>query len=125
MNQYVVNSRIEKVKLLLVDGYSRYGILEYSRKEWGTSRAQTDIYISKAKQRLREEYEPRREEELAKHIARREKIYQKAMETKDYWLALKTDQSLTELLGLTSNNSVVVLNTTIVIGGKKFERDKD
>jgi len=49
-----IELRIHEVKNLLSDGCTRADIVRYTAKKWGLAKRQTDEYITRAKEELRE-----------------------------------------------------------------------
>ena len=95
-----IRERIEQVKSMIIDGFTRYAILEHCRKTWGVKRASTDNYIAAATEEIEEEFTPIREKEIAKHLARHDRLYRHSLAKKDYRTALAVDDSAVKLKGL-------------------------
>jgi len=73
----VVNQRVETIKNMILDGYSRYKILEYTGKKWNIKRAMTDHYIARAQLRIAEEAKESDPEYFNKTKQRYERLFKK------------------------------------------------
>ena len=78
--------------------------MENGRQEWGIKRAQIYNYINKVFESWKEENKEISQDNYEKAIKRREYIYRKAIEEKDWLLALKTEKDIRELQGLYTKN---------------------
>jgi hypothetical protein len=92
--------RIEIIKLAIIDGKTRYMLLQYAAKNWGIKDRALDGLIARASKEIEDDYAPTKKRELGKHIARREQLFSKAKEKEDYRLALAVDDSTAKLKGL-------------------------
>lgn len=83
-----VEMRILRVYKMLARGYSRYEIHEYCRKEWGVKRGGVDIYMARARKRMKEDLECERDEFAAEIIASYRDLRRMAQEDKQHAVAL-------------------------------------
>jgi hypothetical protein len=107
-NKVEIRRRIEEVKLMLVEGYSRSEIVQFCSKDYRLGARGIDKYISKAFEEISLEFKPKAEKELVRHLARREYLFKKAINKNDLHLALKVDDSAAKLKGLLIDQAVVV-----------------
>jgi hypothetical protein len=99
--QNIVNERIAKISELMIEGKSRQNILQFNSENWNLSERQIDNYIGKATAIIKQELIKDSEFSLSKAIKRFEYIYQRAIETKDYRLAMQTNKEICTVQGLT------------------------
>lgn len=99
-SKQVVNERIEKTSQLMIDGKSRADIIQFSSENWKIGERQVDKYIAKAREFIQSEITRNIEFDYAKSIKRYENLYQKAIECKDYKLALSVNKEISNLQGL-------------------------
>jgi len=93
---------IERVKLIidfLLDGFSRYEIMQYTAEEWGIATRQTDEYIKFANNRIRRLANKAEEKSFDKVRCRLERQYRRAVESKDGHLARLLIQDMRKLYG--------------------------
>ena len=99
-SQNTVNERIIVVSELMIEGKNRQDILQFNSENWKLSERQVDTYISKATTLVKSELIKDVEFDLSKAIKRFEFIYKKAIEAKDYRLALQTNKDICTIQGL-------------------------
>jgi len=98
--QNIVNERIVNVVDMLIEGKNRQNILQFNSENWNLSERQIDSYIGKATAIIKSELVKDSEFSLSKAIKRFEFIYQRAIETKDYRLAMQTNKEICVIQGL-------------------------
>lgn len=95
-----VNERVMKVADMLIGGKSRISIIHYGSDTWSVGERQVEKYLAKARELIKGEIVKNLEFDYAKAIRRYEDLYQKAIDEKDYRLALSINKELTVLQGL-------------------------
>lgn len=95
-----VNERVMKVADMLIEGKSRISIIHYGSDAWNVGERQIEKYLAKARELIKGEIVKNLEFDYAKAIRRYEDLYQKAIDEKDYRLALSINKELTVLQGL-------------------------
>ena len=73
-----IELRIHEVKNLLSDGCTRADIVRYTAKKWGLAKRQTDEYITRAKEELRELNSANFKDKLSQITSCLWKLYKKA-----------------------------------------------
>lgn len=96
----IITQRVSKVSELLIKGANRDTILQNTSNLWNVSNRQIDSYISKAREVIKQSIIKNLEYDYAKAITRYENLYNKAIEEKDYRLALSINKEITVLQGL-------------------------
>lgn len=99
-SKLTINQRVAEVSEMLINGVNRASIVHYSSDNWDISERQVDKYISKARELIQSDIIKNLEFDYAKSIKRYESLYQKAIEIKDYRLALTVNKEITQLQGL-------------------------
>lgn len=99
-NINTINQRVIKVANMLIEGKSRISIVHYSSENWNIGERQVHKYITKARELIKAEIVKNLEFDYAKATRRYEDLYQKAIDEKDYRLALSINKELTVLQGL-------------------------
>lgn len=100
------DARVNKVFELLVNGFTRYQILQYAssskppKKDWNVTTRQIDSYISEATAMIAAEAEYLRPKEIGKALTRMNDIYQKSMKVQDYQRAIAAQREINALLSL-------------------------
>ena len=97
---YEIIQRVKLVIDFLLDGLSRYEILEYTRENWKLSRAQTDIYISRANTRIGRMANKAEQHSFDSIRVRLERQYRRSIQTKDSRLTLAVLDKMCKLYGL-------------------------
>jgi len=95
-----VNERVMKVADMLIGGKSRISIIHYGSDTWSVGERQVEKYLAKARELIKGGIVKNLEFDYAKAIRRYEDLYQKAIDEKDYRLALSINKELTVLQGL-------------------------
>jgi hypothetical protein len=95
-------ARVNKVYELLVNGFTRYQILQYvtTKTEWKIEARQVDNYIKAANALIANEAEYHRAREIGRAISRLNDLYQKCLKVQDYQRALAAQRELNTLLSL-------------------------
>jgi hypothetical protein len=107
-DQALVQSRVDEILRIRLDGASRTDILQYvAEKRWEISERQVDNYIQKTTEILRAQAKGARKGLLALHIGRREALYARAVNAGDYGRALAVLESLAKLQGLVTEKHQV------------------
>lgn len=104
----VVDQRVELVSKMMIDGQGRADIIHFSSDNWNISERQIDKYIAKAREVIQNDIIRNIEFDYAKSIKRYECIYQKAIQSKDFKLALLVNKEISSLQGL---NKVQMVHT--------------
>ena len=85
----VVEQRISAVEELLSQGAARWRIVRYAAEEgWGLSERQLDTYIQRATRRIAATFDQKREEFVARQLARLEHIADLATKERQYSAAV-------------------------------------
>jgi hypothetical protein len=96
--------RIEKVYNMLIDSYSRYSILQFTAKEWKLNTRQSDEYIAKATEKIKEHAKETIEDFTNESKAKFKKLFNIAMKNKDYREARQVIDTMSNVLGYTKLN---------------------
>lgn len=110
----IVEGRIEVIVELLISGMTSYAVIKYvlnpkNNLNWNIKQRQIEIYISKAKEKIRNSATNLDIDlELGKTIKRFELILKKAIANKDYKLAATVTEKLANLLNLQRKNDVPI-----------------
>ena len=99
-SQSIVNKRIVVISEMIIEGKNRQNILQFNSENWNLSERQIDNYISKATSIIKSELIKDVEFDLSKAIKRFEFIYKRAIEMKDYRLALQTNKEICAIQNL-------------------------
>ena len=76
-----VDFRVDRIARLLVNCSTRSDIIQYARKEWGIGRAQTDKYIARARQIIRDDYAVERADFLATRLGALDIVVKEAIKS--------------------------------------------
>lgn len=95
-----IERRIDEVEQFLVSGLPRGAIVTACSARWSVSRRQVDVYLSRARERLRSGARFDRPLEIGRAIARFDALYSKALAEKNWRLAMQLERSRAQLLGL-------------------------
>lgn len=95
-----INLRVSIVAKHLIEGKSRAEIMHLSATNWNVRKRQTDKYIAKARELISNENKKNVRYDYGKALKRYELLYSKAMEEKDYRLALSVNKEISQLQGL-------------------------
>ncbi|MDR0228744.1 MAG: hypothetical protein LBI72_06750 [Flavobacteriaceae bacterium] len=95
-----VQQRLGQIGTLLINGEKRENIVLYSSEKWSIGERQVDKYIARAKGLIEKSIKKSIEYDYAKAIRRYEDLYSKAIEEKDYRLAVSINKEITTLQGL-------------------------
>ena len=95
-----VDTRVEEVMGLMVDGCSRTDICEYARKNWGVGRSEADRYAQRAREAMRTWHRDSLEERATLSAARHERLYRLAVVDGDYNAAERILKDMDDLQGL-------------------------
>lgn len=107
-NPAIVETRIEEIVDLLIEGAFRMQDLRAYAKErgWDIGDRQLLNYLIRAKQKFIEYKQIDRQEEIGKAIARYNHLYFSALRMKDYPTALRVNKGLCDLLGLNAPTKI-------------------
>jgi len=97
-----IETRVNKVYDLLVNGASRSQILQYctEKAKWEINERQIDEYVARANERLIELGKTHRETELGRAVARLNQLYFLSITLQNFNVALGVQKELNKLLGL-------------------------
>lgn len=99
-SKLVVNQRVNIIVDMIISGKSRADIIHYGSENWNLGERQIDKYIAKSRDTIQVEIVKNLEYDYAKAIKRYEVLYMKAIEGKDYRLAVTINKEITQLQGL-------------------------
>lgn len=99
-SKHTVNQRINEVVDMLIEGRNRFKIIQYGSTQWNIGERQIDKYIAKARDIIQMDVKKNIEYDYAKAIRRYEELYNKAIENKDYRLALSINKEISTIQGL-------------------------
>lgn len=99
-SKHIVNQRINEITEMLIEGKSRNGIIQYGTGHWEVGERQIDKYIARARNVIQKEIVKDLEFDYAKSLKRFESLYYKAIEGKDYRLALAVNKEISTIQGL-------------------------
>lgn len=96
-----LDKRINKVYEHLVNGWTRYDILQYVAKktEWAVNSRQIDNYIAEANKLIKENAKETQDEFIEKTKNRFKDIYKKAMSEKELNTCLRSMELENKILG--------------------------
>ena len=92
--------RVSTVYGLLVDGKSRWDIVQFCANEWDIQPRQADNYIAEARQKIEQDCSISRQDLLAETIAGLRQIRNKAESKGQYQVAVNSLKLITELVGI-------------------------
>jgi hypothetical protein len=95
-----IERRVDEVYDLLINRVTYRAILGYGAQKWGVKERQMNVYIARARERIRAYTAESGEERLSKAIASYESLYARQMAAKDHSGARQTLDSLNRLQGL-------------------------
>ena len=95
-----IEHRVDEVYDLLINRITYQAILGYGASKWGVKERQMNVYIARARERLKELNKESEEERLATAIASYNSLYARQVAEKDYKGARQTMDSLIRLQGL-------------------------
>lgn len=95
-----IEQRINKVFMLLLDGKTRYDILQYTATTYGINKRQTDSYIAEANALIEQEAEYIRTRHFGKAIAVLSRNIGDARQDKDWTNVVSSQRELDKLLSL-------------------------
>lgn len=95
-----LSKRVATVVEMFSQGYQRRDIVEYGTKKWGVTIRMVDHYISWAKEDIIQSIQLLQLDSVELHSARLLDLRQKAVEEKDYRLALDIEKEFAKLQGL-------------------------
>jgi len=97
--QVEIYNRETKIMELLCEAKTKKYIIDYALEHWNISPQQTQNYIKKCYQNIKEESKTIRKNFLSLSLRRRETLYRKALNATDYRLALDIIKDTDKLLG--------------------------
>ena len=95
-----IEQRVNEVYDLLITRITYQAILGYGAQKWGVKERQMNVYIARARERIKELNKESEEERLATAIASYNSLYARQVAEKDYKGARQTMDSLIRLQGL-------------------------
>jgi hypothetical protein len=95
-----IEHRVDEVYDLLITRVTYRAILGYGASKWGVKERQMNVYIARARDRIKAYTTESGEERLAAAIASYNSLYARQMADKDYSGARQTLDSLNRLQGL-------------------------
>ena len=98
-----IEKRVKEITNLLLNGYSRLDIIQYSSK-YKVSDRQIDTYIKKALEGFRENIKEDLKTNFSIHINQRYNLYKIAIKESNLKLALEILKDIAKLQGLYDNN---------------------
>ena len=118
-----LEQRVLKVGEMLIDGESRYAIIQYALKTWGVKASQVDKYIAKAYEKWQESFEKEHKHIITWHLIARKKLYKQCLDNDDRRTALAVLHDIADLQGLYKK---IIANDTDENGvAKNFGVDLD
>ena len=95
-----IEQRVNEVYDLLINRITYQAILGYGASKWGVKERQMNVYIARARERLRELNRESEEERLASAMASYNSLFARQVAEKDYKGARQTMDSIIRLQGL-------------------------
>ena len=95
-----IEHRVDEVYDLLITRITYRAILGYGAQKWGVKERQMNVYIARARERIKAYTAESGEERLAAAIASYNSLYARQMADKEYSGARQTLDSLNRLQGL-------------------------
>jgi hypothetical protein len=74
-----VELRINAIVKLLANGASRSDVLQYAANTWGLKARQTDDYMARARERLKQDWDINRQSYVAQLMAQLSVVHKKAL----------------------------------------------
>lgn len=99
-NKATLLKRVSEVASLLINGYNREDIIQYSSKNFRVCERQTDKYIQEAKEIIANSVNKNVAYDFGKSVRRFEELYKKAIDNKDIRTALAVNKELATLQNL-------------------------
>jgi hypothetical protein len=100
-NHVEMGKRVEEVLRIILDGAQHHDVVDYANeKGWGITDRQVREYVRRADELLVERREKNRKRLLARHTARREALFARAINAADLRTALAVVDSLAKLQGM-------------------------
>lgn len=93
-------ARAMKMFTMIIDGGTSASILGYAIKEWGITKQQAYIYLTRARELMKAESEATREELLIEHRLHRRDLRQRAADAKDFRAELDAAKDEAKLAAL-------------------------
>ena len=112
-----IEHRVDEVYDLLINRITYQAILGYGASKWGVKERQMNVYIARARERLRELNRESEEERLASAMASYNSLFARQVAEKDYKGARQTMDSLIRLQGLSGKDRK---NPQIGLGQKGY-----
>jgi hypothetical protein len=103
-DKFEVERRLRQVEEWVIEGVSISKMVKNGEKLWDIKQTQIYKYVNRIFEQWKEENKEISSDNYVKAIKRREFIYNKAVEEKDWLLALKTEKDIRELQGLYTKN---------------------
>ncbi|MDB5312179.1 MAG: hypothetical protein JWO38_6381 [Gemmataceae bacterium] len=101
MEHAEIARRVEEVLRIRLDGAQYHDVMQYAtEKGWDLKERQVREYIRRADELLVERQEKKRRRTVALHLARREALYARTVNSADYRTALAVLADLAKLQGL-------------------------
>jgi hypothetical protein len=126
-NSSEVESRINKIFDLLINGASKSNIVRYvaEKTEWNISERQLENYISEANKRIIEIGQTHRETELGRAIARLNNLYFMSVTLQNFNVALGVQKELNKLLGLNLEEGLIRRVEALESGAERLSELKN
>jgi len=99
-----IDHRIDEVYDLLINRVTYRAIIGYGASKWGVRERQMNVYIRRARERMRAFMAESEEERLSTAVASYNSLYSRQIAEKDYSGARQTLDSLNRLLGLSGRD---------------------
>ena len=112
-----IEQRVNEVYDLLISRITYQAILSYGASKWGVKERQMNVYIARARERLRELNRESEEERLASAMASYNSLFARQVAEKDYKGARQTMDSIIRLQGLSGKDRK---NPQIGLGQKGY-----
>ncbi len=91
------DARVQQVAKLLSEGWDRAAVLKYASETWGVRAAQTDVYLSRARQLMRESWQMDRQDFLGELMSRYQAVYRRAYEVDQHGAAIAALNAMAKL----------------------------
>lgn len=101
-----LNRRINIIAEMLLKGFSKEKIVRYSSENFNVGERQTETYILKAKETIKQVADKNVEMNIALALGRFNDLYEKSYKIQDYRECRQVQESINKLLGLNEPEKV-------------------
>lgn len=100
--------RVSTVVEMLMKGQERQDIIQYCAKKWNINERQADVYIKKAKERIKRNKDADLDYHISLSIMRYQDLYKRNFNIQDYRECRQVQGDLAKLLGIEAAQKINV-----------------